>query len=85
MSDLQQTLRDLHSELGQAQRLDPEDRAMLETVLGDIQHALESAETTPTESQRDPLKDAAVKLDAEHPGVAGAIRAVLDALSKAGI
>lgn len=85
MSDLQQTLRELHSELGRAQRLAPEDRAMLETVLGDIQRALESSEATPAESPADPLKGAAVRLDTEHPGVAGAIRAVLDALAKAGI
>lgn len=85
MSDLQQTLRDLHSELGRAQRLAPEDRAMLETVLRDIQHALESTDAAPDESQADPLKGAAVRLDAEHPGVAGAIRAVLDAIAKAGI
>lgn len=85
MNDLQQTLRELHSELGRAQRLAPEDRAMLETVLGDIQRALDSTETAPADSPADPLKGAAVRLDAEHPGVAGAIRAVLDALGKAGI
>lgn len=85
MSDLQQTLRELHLELGRAQRLAPEDRAMLETVLGDIQRALESELVAAAESPADPLKGAAVRLDAEHPGVAGAIRAVLDALSKAGI
>jgi len=33
MSELQHTLRGLHEELNQAQRLDPEDRAMLETLL----------------------------------------------------
>lgn len=85
MSDLQQTLRDLHSELGRAQRLAAEDRALLETALGDIQRALDSAEAAAVETQGDPLQGAAVRLDAEHPGVAGAIRAVLDALAKAGI
>ncbi len=85
MSDLQQTLRDLHSELGRAQRLAPEDRALLESALGDIQRALDSAEAAAVETQGDPLQGAAVRLDAEHPGVAGAIRAVLDALAKAGI
>ena len=33
MSELQRTLRTLHEELGQARQLDPEDRALLETVL----------------------------------------------------
>ena len=42
MTDLTQTLRNLHEELQQAQRLGPDDRAMLETVLGDIQRLLDS-------------------------------------------
>jgi hypothetical protein len=86
MSDLQQTLRDLHGELGRAQRLDPQDRVLLETVLGDIHRVLEEAETTSTSAPHgDTLEGAAVKLEAGHPGLAGAIRAVLDALAKAGI
>jgi len=85
MSDLQHTLRDLHLELGQAQRLDPDDRALLETVLADIRRVLDSAEAGPVERHGDALEGAAVKLEAGHPGLAGAIRAVLDALGKAGI
>ena len=33
----------------------------------------------------DALESAAVRLEAGHPGLAGAIRSVLDALAKAGI
>ena len=33
----------------------------------------------------DTLEGAAVRLEAEHPGVAAAVRALVDALSKAGI
>ena len=40
MSDLQQKLHDLHLQLGEAHRLDPNDRAMLETVLGDLRRGL---------------------------------------------
>lgn len=86
MSELHQTLSDLHEELRGAQRLDPEDRAMLETLLGDIQRVLESPATVPAPAEHgDALEGAAVRLEAGHPGVAGAIRAVLDALGKAGI
>ena len=86
MSELQQTLRNLHEELRGAQRLEPEDRAMLETLLGDIQHVLESSAALPAPAAHgDALEGAAVRLEAGHPGVAGAIRAVLDALGKAGI
>jgi hypothetical protein len=86
MSELQYTLRNLHDELQGAQRLDPEDRAMLETLLGDIRRVLEDSQSTPAPAQHgDALEGAAVRLEAGHPGVAGAIRAVLDALGKAGI
>ena len=86
MSELQHRLRNLHEELQGAQRLDPEDRAMLETLLGDIRRVLEDSGTTPAPaSHGDALEGAAVRLEAGHPGVAGAIRAVLDALAKAGI
>ena len=86
MSELHQTLRNLHEELRGAQRLEPEDRAMLETLLGDIQRVLDSSAAVPaTAGHGDALEGAAVRLEAGHPGVAGAIRAVLDALGKAGI
>jgi len=86
MSELQQTLRELHHELGQAERLAPEERAMLETLLSDIRRVLGTAEEVPSVvTHGDALEGAAVRLEAGHPGVAGAIRAVLDALAKAGI
>jgi hypothetical protein len=85
MSELQQTLRQLHRELGEAQRLDPEDRALLETALADIQQALQASGSVPVEGGGDRLEEAAVKLEAGHPGLAGTVRAVIDALAKAGI
>jgi len=87
MSDLQQTLRDLHGELGEAQRLAPEDRAMLEAALGEIQRALRSSEpeAVPLEPPADALEGVAVRLEAGHPGLAATVRSVIDALSKAGI
>ena len=86
MSELQHTLRGLHDELHRAQRLDPEDRAMLETLLDDIRRVLEAPAEQPAPGERaDALEGAAVRLEAGHPGVANALRAVLDALGKAGI
>jgi hypothetical protein len=87
MSELQRTLRALHDELGRAGRLDDEDRALLEATLADIQRALQGSgarETTAGE-HGDALEGAAVRLEAEHPGVAAAVRALVDALGKAGI
>jgi len=87
MSELQQTLRRLHEELRQGRRLAPEDRALLETALADIQGALqtEGEPEVPATAHGETLETAAVRLEAEHPAVATAIRAVLDALAKAGI
>ena len=89
MSDLQQTLRDLHRELAAAPRLDPAERAMLEATVADIQATLaeqgSGVETAPAATPADSLENAAVRIEAEHPGLAGAVRAFVDALAKAGI
>lgn len=85
MSELQQTLTALHDELTQAQRLAPEDRALLETVLADIRRILDDSHVESAPDRGDRLEGAAVRLEAGHPALAGAIRAVLDALGKAGI
>ena len=84
MSELQQTLRDLHRELSDAPRLDPAERAMLEAAVADIQATLAIASPDPN-APADVLESAAVRLEADHPGVAGAVRAFVDALGKAGI
>lgn len=86
MSDLRQTVQDLHQELAKARQLGPDDRALLESAVADIRRALEYTTATSAPSERgDRLEGAAVRLEAEHPGLAGAIRSLLDALAKAGI
>jgi len=85
MSQLKQTLSDLHEELARAQQLGPEDRALLQSALADIRQALEGPASGTAAEHGDALEGAAVRLEAGHPSVAGAIRAVLDALGKAGI
>jgi hypothetical protein len=89
MSDLHQTLRDLHRELAAAPRLDPAERAMLESAVADIQATLaeqgSGADTPAPPTPADSLENAAVRIEAEHPGLAGAVRAFVDALAKAGI
>jgi hypothetical protein len=92
MSDLQQTLRDLHRELAGVSQIDPGQRASLEDALADIQQALAAQDTSGSEPRlaqdvapADALESAAVRLEADHPGLAGAVRAFIDALAKAGI
>lgn len=84
MSELQQTLRELHRELGEAGSLAPEDRKLLETALADIQRALQSP-SSESPAQGDTLEGAAVRLEAGHPTLAATLRTVVDALAKAGI
>lgn len=85
MSELKQTVHALHEELARTQQLGPEDRAVLESALDDIRHALEGGSASPTGEGADPFEGAAVRLEAQHPGLARAIRSVMDALAKAGI
>ncbi len=86
MSDLKQTVHDLHAELAKAQQLGPDDRALLEAALAEIRRALDAAPQAAAPGEHgDALEGAAVRLEAGHPGLAGAIRSVLDALAKAGI
>jgi hypothetical protein len=56
--------------------------------VADIRRALDSAPAaaaTGEPGDADALEGVAVRLEAGHPGLAGAIRSVLDALAKAGI
>jgi hypothetical protein len=89
MSDLQRTLRELQRELVEARRLDPDDRAMLEATLGDIHTKLDqptgAADEDASSAPGEALEATAVRLEAAHPGLAGALRALVDALAKAGI
>lgn len=86
MSELKQTVHSLHEELARAPQLGPEDRALLESALADIRRALDATPAAPAAVEHgDALEGAAVRLEAGHPGLAGAIRSVIDALAKAGI
>ena len=86
MNDLQRQLASLHEALRGARQLDADERAALEAVMDDIQRVLDSsADEVPGAEHGDALESAAVRLEAGHPGLAGTIRSVLDALAKAGI
>lgn len=88
MSDLQHTLAELRRELAAAGPLAPSERALLESTIIDIQQLLARQADQDSDAATAPgevLEGAAVRLEAEHPGVAGAVRALVDALAKAGI
>jgi hypothetical protein len=82
--NLRELLAQLHTRLGQARSLDAESRRALTTLSHDIERALgrASEDTTPA---RNNLESVAVRLEVEHPGLATAVRELIDALGKAGI
>jgi hypothetical protein len=82
--NLRELLTQLHTRLGNAQSLDAESRKLLTTLSQDIERAIgrASEETAPA---RNSLESTAVKLEAEHPALAGVVRQIVDVLAKAGI
>jgi hypothetical protein len=82
---LRTLLTELHRELGSAERLDAESRALVEQVLADVDR-IDSAEgrTGPGATDGD-LQDLILKLESEHPRLAAAVGQVADALGRIGI
>lgn len=78
--DLKTLLRQLHTELAGARRIDSESRQLLDVVVADIEQLGVSAESAPRR-----IESLAVRFEADHPGVAAALRQIGDFLAKAGI
>jgi hypothetical protein len=74
--ELPELLRKLHAELERAKTLDQESRDLLGVLARDL---------AKFESHVSTARGFAVRFEAEHPGVAAALRQVADALAKAGI
>jgi hypothetical protein len=84
--ELHALLRRLHAQLAASPSLDPESRQLIEVVLGDLQRL----GTPPAAGAGEPLtagglEALAVRFEAEHPALAGALRQIADVLGKAGI
>ncbi len=90
-SDLGNKLSELHAELARTNRVDPQARELLVTLLDDITRVLAASQQPAEESGREApalketLDGLAVQFDAEHPALSTALRRVVDALGKAGI
>jgi predicted component of type VI protein secretion system len=89
---LRELLARLHQQLGASGRtVDGEARQLLMTVMRDIERALEPAgqggeDGGPAAAAHTPrLESLAVRFEAGHPGLAEALRELIDALVKAGI
>jgi hypothetical protein len=81
---LRTLLTELHRELGSADRLDAESRALVEQVLADVDR-LDTAASQGQAANDGDLRDLVLKLESEHPRLAAAIGQVADALGRIGI
>ncbi len=81
------TLKQLHVELSQAERVDPETLNLLETLTDDIERVLSKrpAETAAVAEPTSRLRDLLLKFEAENPELATAIGKVADGLAAMGI
>jgi hypothetical protein len=84
---LVETLKQLHIELSQAGRVDPETLGLLETVTDDIERVLgehpdEAADVAEPTSR---LRDLLLKFEADHPELAAAVGKVANGLAAMGI
>ncbi|HZZ70679.1 MAG TPA: DUF4404 family protein [Pirellulales bacterium] len=80
-------LQQLHSDLGATQTVDPELRALLVKLDGDIQQLLQQAEPNAVEAEGviGRVEEAATNFSIRHPQVAGLLRQLADGLGQMGI
>jgi Domain of unknown function (DUF4404) len=88
---LKETLEQLHVELSQTDRIDPEALSLLRALTDDINRVLEKrgGGQPVDDDEADPvtsgLKDLLLKFEAEHPEFSAAVGKVADALAAIGI
>ncbi len=80
-------LQDLHEELGRAEVLDEEEKALLRHVNEDVERLLARTGENPQhdESLGERLQESIALFETSHPSLATAMQRVLDGLSQAGI
>ncbi|MDP2342526.1 MAG: DUF4404 family protein [Deltaproteobacteria bacterium] len=87
---LHHALQDLHRELSSTKTLDNQSQELLETVLRDIQRALDAHlpehNVEPVQSDViDKLEETALSFEMRHPQLAAGVQTLVDLLRKAGI
>lgn len=81
---LRNALASLHTELGRADKLDPESRVLLSSALRDIADRLER-DAPEAGTLGDSIRDAVERFEGDHPELVRAVARVADALGAAGI
>jgi len=87
---LVEMLRQLHAELAQADRADPETLSLLRTLTDDIQRVVGKRQNeTKSAGEAEPvtrgLKDLLLKFEAEHPELSATVGKIADGLAAMGI
>ena len=82
LSQLHQTLTQLHTELEQTQAIDDESRQLLEHLQSDIQAALKEPSPTTHKSLRNRLSASVVHFEDSYPDLTLALKQVLDNLAQ---
>ena len=93
LQDLRVKLAELQTKLATADRLDPNDRELLEEVVADIQQALAAQRGKAPPNQPAPAAGSLIErlaattrnFEETHPTLSGAVGSVIDALSRMGI
>jgi hypothetical protein len=93
LQDLRVKLAELQTKLATADRLDPNDRELLEEVVVDIQQALAAQRGQAASSRTSPAARSLIErlaattrnFEETHPTLSGAVGSVIDALSRMGI
>jgi hypothetical protein len=81
---LQNLLADLHRELSGAGSVDPESRRLIEQVLSDIRHLVPESAGQDAGGPAAELREAALRIESEHPRLATALGQLADTLAKLG-
>jgi hypothetical protein len=86
---LHKTLQQLHEELTNTERVDPQSERLLRELLEDISAVLATTSTASTGEGHGGyvarLSEASKRFEDEHPGLVAAIGRLADALSRSGI
>lgn len=82
---LQALLTELHRELSAAGSVDAESRRLIDQVLVDIRQLTPESAEPPADDPAAQLREAALRIEAEHPRLSTALGQLADTLAKLGI
>jgi len=83
-TQLEETLQQLHQQLGEIDSLQPEEKVRLQTAVDEIQESLDREEVS-SHSLAERLSEATAQFNEAHPSLANSVGRIADMLSQMGI